>query len=382
MVSRGLREGTSEHQRHPETFTEAGQTHNLLEGFAESIMDLRFPNTVFLASFAINQSCLLARMSRHCSMLHSDDQLNQLVEKKTSMARIVASLIHQLMSAAYPSKAYQAMEIVTVALRTLLTKLVVLLTDEYKLQGSLRGEIMFLEAELETMQAALERISKAPVRDNQVRVWVRDVRELSYDIEDSIDIFMVRVRTCPSAMPSGFRGFINRAINLLTTANVRHRIATDIKSFRVLVKEVAGRHDRYKIESAAVAEESSINLDPRLQGMYEESTRLIGISSPREELTKMLLMGQESIRNPLIVIPIVGVGGLGKTTLANVMYQQLRTQFDCHAFVSVSLRPDLKRILSSILRQVTHQCYANIETWDIPELINNIRQFLEHKRYN
>ncbi|TVU50347.1 hypothetical protein EJB05_01716, partial [Eragrostis curvula] len=287
------------------------------------------------------------------------------------------------MSAEDPLQALgAAMEIVTGALSTTLPKLAVLLTDEYKLQKSLRGEIMFLEAELEAMQAALERISETPVTDNQVKVWARDVRELSYDIEDSIDIFMVRVRTCPSATLNGFRGFMNRAMNLLTTAKVRHQIATDIKVFRALVKEVAGRHDRYKIDSAAVAEQSSTNLDPRLQGMYEESTRLVGLGSPREELSKMLLMGQESmLRHQLIVIPIVGIGGLGKTTLANVMYQQLRAQFDCHAFVSVSLKPDLKRILSSILRQVTNHGCTNIETWDIPELINNIRKFLEDKRY-
>ncbi|TVU50792.1 hypothetical protein EJB05_02182, partial [Eragrostis curvula] len=269
------------------------------------------------------------------------------------------------------------MEIVTGALSSLLPKLAVLLTDEYKLQRSLRGEIMFLETELETMQAALERISEAPVTDNQVKVWARDVRELSYDIEDSIDIFMVRFRTCPSAMPSGFRGFIDRGMDLLTTAKVRHRIATDIKGFRALVEEVAGRHDRYKIDSTAVSGQSSTNLDSRLQGIYEESTRLVGLVRPSEELTEMLLMR----KHQLTVVTIVGVGGLGKTTLANVMYQQLRAQFDCHAFVSVSLKPDLNRILSSILRQVTNQGCTNIETWDILELINNIRQFLEHKRY-
>ena len=80
------------------------------------------------------------------------------------------------------------------------------------------------------------------------------------------------------------------------------------------------------------------------------------------------------------MISIVGVGGLGKTTLANVMYQQLKGQFECNAFVPVSLKPDMKRILSSILRQVGEQSYMSIETWDVVELINRIRQVLENKR--
>lgn len=172
------------------------------------------------------------------------------------------------------------MEIVAAALGNLLPKLAALLTDKYKLHRSLRGEIMFLEAELETMKAELDRISEAPVTDNQVKIWAGHVRELSYDIEDSIDIFMVRVRTGQSATPNGFRGFLNTAMDLLTTAKVRHRIATDVKGFRALVKEVAERHDRYKIDGMALAAQSSKCLDPRLQGIYEESTRLVGLDSP------------------------------------------------------------------------------------------------------
>ena len=53
------------------------------------------------------------------------------------------------------------------------------------------------------------------------------------------------------------------------------------------------------------------------------------------------------------VVSIVGVGGLGKTTIANSVYERLQGQFESHAFVSVSLKPDMKLILRSILRQVS-----------------------------
>ncbi|KAF8690783.1 hypothetical protein HU200_041172 [Digitaria exilis] len=54
------------------------------------------------------------------------------------------------------------------AMDSLLPKLAALLTDEYKLHRSLRGQIMFLKAELETMQLALERVSEAPVMEKQI----------------------------------------------------------------------------------------------------------------------------------------------------------------------------------------------------------------------
>ncbi|CAD6257063.1 unnamed protein product [Miscanthus lutarioriparius] len=226
------------------------------------------------------------------------------------------------------------------------------------LQRGLRGEVMFLKAELESMQAAMERVSEAPVNDNQVNIWASEVRELSYDIEDSIDQFMVRVNVHPSTTPEGFKGFISRSLRLLAEVKTRHQIATEIRDMRTLV-EVAERRNRYKVDSSVTTASTAPEIDRRLHGIYEESAKLIAISGPREELAE-LLMVREGASKKLKVISIVGVGGLGKTTLADVMYRQLRGQFECNAFVPVSLKPDLKRIISSILRQVSEQIYTNI----------------------
>ncbi|XP_037481936.1 disease resistance protein RGA5-like [Triticum dicoccoides] len=270
-------------------------------------------------------------------------------------------------------------------LSALLHKLDAVLTDEYNLQRSLRGEIMFLRAELESMQEALERVSSSstpqPV-DMQVRIWVGQVRELSYDVEDSIDRFMVRV----DLHHPGFSGFIGRCLSLLTTARVRHRIAADIRGIKGRVKEVADRRDRYKVDDDVFAVRRPVGtttVDPRLHGMYEDMTRLVAVGGPRAELCRLLVEQESStaMDGQLKVVSIVGVGGLGKTTLANVVYQQIRGQFDCDAFVMVSLKPDLRRVLGSLLRQVSKQSYSEVEAWDVVEIIDKIRQVLRDKRY-
>ncbi|XP_044327462.1 disease resistance protein RGA5-like [Triticum aestivum] len=268
-------------------------------------------------------------------------------------------------------------------LSALLHKLDAVLTDEYRLQRSLRGEIMFLRAELESMQAALERVSSPSAQpvDRQVRIWAGQVRELSYDVEDSIDRFMVRV----DLHHPGFSGFIGRCLSLLTTARVRHRIATDIRGIRGLVKEVADRRGRYRVDDGAFAvrRPAGATVDPRLHGMYEDSARLVAVGGPRAELCRLLVEqeGAGTMDGQLKVVSIVGVGGLGKTTLANVVYQQIRGRFDCDAFVTVSLKPDLRRVLGSLLRQVSKQSYSEVEAWDVVELIDKIRQVLQDKRY-
>ncbi|GJN16435.1 hypothetical protein PR202_gb03423 [Eleusine coracana subsp. coracana] len=146
------------------------------------------------------------------------------------------------------------MELAAAAISSLLPKLGSLLTGEYKLHKGVRGEIRFLQAEMEMMQAALKKVSKLPPNqiDDDVKIWARDLKELCYDIEDSVDDFLVRIDAPVCANPKGFRRFFDRTLGLLTKANSSRHIATDIKEIKRRIEEVATRRERYKFEDTAL----------------------------------------------------------------------------------------------------------------------------------
>ncbi|KAF0907421.1 hypothetical protein E2562_017362 [Oryza meyeriana var. granulata] len=225
------------------------------------------------------------------------------------------------------------------ALGTLLPKLGDLLTEEYKLHKNLRGKIMFMKAELESMEAALLKVSEAPIDqppDPQDKLWVRDVRDLSYDIEDSIDRFMVYVDPSVPNKLHSFRGFIDRSLNLLTTAKLRHKIGTDIEEIKSHIKEASEQHYRYKVDGVAAKPVCQTVDSLRLSALYKRATELVSIDEKRDELVRRLLEGDKMSKKQLRIVSIVGFGGLGKTTLANVVYEKLKMEFDCVAFVCLS----------------------------------------------
>nr|CAB3456135.1 unnamed protein product [Digitaria exilis] len=79
-------------------------------------------------------------------------------------------------------------------MNTLLPKLAELVVGEYKLHKGVKGEIKELEQEMNCITAALHKVSEVPADhlDEQVKIWAGDARELSYDIEDAVDTFMLQ----------------------------------------------------------------------------------------------------------------------------------------------------------------------------------------------
>ena len=69
--------------------------------------------------------------------------------------------------------------------------------------------------------------------------------------------------------------------------------------------------------------------------MYTKVTELVGIGEAKEEVIARLTKGDADEHKERIVVSIAGFGGLGKTTLAKAVYDEIKGQFDCTAFVSV-----------------------------------------------
>jgi disease resistance protein RPM1 len=264
----------------------------------------------------------------------------------------------------------------TGALSPVLHKLAALLSDEYKRFKGVRGEVMFLIRELEAMHAFLLKKSEEEDPDAQDKAWMKEVRELSYDIEDSLDDFRVRVDG-DSTKPDGF---IDKCKNLLAKTKARRQIAKAIQDLKLQVKEVSERNQRYKI-CETVTNTSKVTVDPRALAIFEDASKLVGLDQPKQEVISFLKEdGGISSQQPKIV-SIVGIGGLGKTTLANRVYEELKYEFECRAFLSVSRNPDMFKILRTILSEVTDLPYFETEAGSIQQLIKKISEFLQVKRY-
>ena len=132
------------------------------------------------------------------------------------------------------------MELATGALSNLLPMLHNLLREEYNLQKSAKKNLQFLERELESMHIVLRKVGTVPLDqlDEELRIWARDIRELSYDT------FLVRVEGRDPHYLQGSKGLVKRMVKLFKKGNTRREISKEVKDIMDRIKEVANRHER------------------------------------------------------------------------------------------------------------------------------------------
>ncbi|VAH12400.1 unnamed protein product [Triticum turgidum subsp. durum] len=265
----------------------------------------------------------------------------------------------------------------TGAMGSVLRKLGTMLSDEYKLLKGVRKDIKFLKDELEAMQAFLIMMAEEEEPDEQAKIRANAVREMSYEIEDNIDKFMVLVEGEPSSKSDGLMKLFNKSMNKIADVKIRHKIAKDIQDIKSQVKEICSRYRRYKIDESSKARNA--NVDPRIVAIYRDASGLVGIDGPRDELVEWLSDQEGELPHRQRVVSVVGYGGLGKTTLAKQVYDKLGANYDCQAFVSVSRNPDMTKILSSILSEISNGKEDARERHQ--QIIDQIRKFLQDKRY-
>uniref|UniRef100_A0A0D9X4U0 AAA+ ATPase domain-containing protein n=1 Tax=Leersia perrieri TaxID=77586 RepID=A0A0D9X4U0_9ORYZ len=311
-------------------------------------------------------------------------------------------------------KINSSMDLVTGAMGSLLAKLGQLLKEEYGLHKGVKDQVMSLSLELKSTYAALHRISEVPLEqlDEPMKLWARDVRELSYDMEDIIDTFLVRVDGCHGEGANDeAHGLINwivqKMVNLYKKNKARREIAIAVKDIHKKLQDVADRRDRNVIADGIVAKPSGLaTIDPRLQALYKKSSEFVGIDRPMGELIKMLQnQEEEDVHMPSSskdvhmptkkrkmdvqvsinrtkFVSVFGSGGLGKTTLAKAVYDKLKPGFDCGAFVLVGQKPDMKKVFRDILIDLDKQTYtnSNMMLLDERQLINELQEFVRKKR--
>ncbi|XP_058107246.1 putative disease resistance protein RGA3 [Magnolia sinica] len=263
-----------------------------------------------------------------------------------------------------------------------------LFQDEVALLVGVTDEIKKLYRSFTLIQAVLKDAETRRSKDEAVKIWLQNVKDVAYDVDDILDEWMIEVlksQAPDEGVGSSFSkkkviSFFSSSFNHL---KLRHKIGNSIKEVRGRLGDIAEEKNQLGLRADS-GEGERVDCELRRGEIREretssllDQTSVIGREGEKNEILHLLL--QEVTEVPF-VISIVGMGGLGKTTLAQLVYndEDVKGHFDMRMWVCVSEDYDVKRITKSIIESATG---TGCESLDLNLLQDRLCCILQAKKF-
>jgi len=275
------------------------------------------------------------------------------------------------------------------AMSRLPSKLDRLLRHGHMLPRGAEDEIPLIKEDLEKIMTILQEHDSPIAEDRAMMIGclMKETRELSYDIDDCIDQYEQPAAGSRSMSASRIprrksarRG--SKTGRLPERLKRRLWMANKIREFSVRSQEALQRYITFYPNGTGVGvgvAACRFRYDASFGSFHvcgEHADQLVGIDASLNKLEAWL--AKDDVEQKLKFVSIVG-SGVGKTTLANQLYCRIGGQFECRAFVRSSRKPDIRRLLITMLSQVRPNQPPN--NWKVHSLISHIRTHLQDKRY-
>ncbi|GAB4842319.1 hypothetical protein Ancab_012289 [Ancistrocladus abbreviatus] len=237
------------------------------------------------------------------------------------------------------------------------------LDKEVRLWAGVPEEAEQIRAKLQRIQAVLVDAEKKEIVSDSLRVWLDDLKHVAYDIEDVLDDWKMEivqqnqrrhtdgleddseVKVCASCIPPPHFS--------LKLGKSRHRIAHEMRKINQRLEQIAKLKDDFGL---FISDPADLRLERRITTSFGTYHIVHGQTSVKNKVVHKLLCG-DNAKNAIDhfqVLSLVGMGGIGKTTIAKMVYNddEVRAHFTQRIWICISDMFDELKVAKSIAKSL------------------------------
>ncbi|KAG4206472.1 hypothetical protein ERO13_A03G010500v2 [Gossypium hirsutum] len=241
-------------------------------------------------------------------------------------------------------------------LEELVSKLISIAAEQTSLAWGFQKELKRLRDSLEMIEDFLQDAMESQTKEKAVKRWLTRLKDVAYEANDVLDEFAYEILRRKVEL----RNQIWRKVLDFPSSNnsilFRLKMANKIKDILKSLDDLNNLADQFGLQQRAIDRITPVPAygGPKVETIsYPDDSNIVGRKHDVSKVVDLLVNPKDE--QIVSVVPIVGMAGLGKTTLAKLVYDDLNVKrhFDVKFWVCVSDHFDVKRILKEMLEHFT-----------------------------
>ncbi|KAK3143536.1 hypothetical protein QOZ80_4AG0301510 [Eleusine coracana subsp. coracana] len=184
------------------------------------------------------------------------------------------------------------------------------IAGDIKLQGAFKKNLSKMKMTLESVEALLKDAERRSIQDAAVCLWLKRLKNALYDIYDMIDEFDASTKPAEGKL-----------LSLVPDVKICSRISMSnkMKKMREELENITNQHQHFsfKIDNSSFIQ--TVPDERETDSYLKDQTLIVG---RMEEKKKVIDTLSESMTQEVVMLPIYGIGGIGKTTLAKQLSKE------------------------------------------------------------
>ncbi|KAK2992963.1 hypothetical protein RJ640_017513 [Escallonia rubra] len=250
-------------------------------------------------------------------------------------------------------------------------------------------------SKLVLIEAVLSDAEEKQITAKSVNMWLQQLQDLAYDLDDLLDELatealrrrLMMAQPTQASNPSMFRKLIPACCSTnLTPRAVQFdlNISSEIDNITERLEDLLKQRSGLNLMSDHLGGTRSRRTGderPPSTSLVDEYSGFYGRGKDKQAILAQMCLGCESGSDRRFrVIPIVGMGGVGKTTLAQHIYNDEKVQncFELRAWICVSDEFDELAITERIYKQISSE---SCEFKDLEKVQVKLREIISKKKF-
>ncbi|XLT61530.1 hypothetical protein HN873_018054 [Arachis hypogaea] len=275
---------------------------------------------------------------------------------------------------------------------SLITKLASRAYQEASRVVGVYDDLQDLKSSLSYVKAVLLDAEQKQEHNHELREWLKQIKLIFYDAENVLDQV-----DCQALRKQVIRDYgtpkdkVGRFFSSSNPLVFRYKLAHQIKDIRKRIDRVAADRDKFGLQVIHVDRRVVHSREMTYSHVVESD--VIGRDYDKEKIINLLM--EPSLDNNggfkhISVIPIVGIGGLGKTTLAKLVFNDKRItdSFPLKMWVCVSEDFNIKQLIIKVINAASNFVSTgalpgqqNLKELEVEQLQYCLRNMLEGQKF-